>query len=284
MAIRDQTYSRYEGPIREKYAWAVIGWTGFRTYLRFLRTKLTFLAVWLIPLIFGIAIVAEYAMRTQLAQVSDGPPGAAGIPGFFQMQIFSLALIFTANGCGIISDDLRHRTIQLYFSKPISKFDYALGKYFTLLLMSFFAVLLPGLILVGLRTAFYTQTDYLTEILQIHGKALLLAILLTAVMSAMVIGLSSLTRRTGYAVLSWIGVLLVPVILHAIVGVASDGSPWASLLSLPGTMNLATQGFLSPEGMIEEVPLFAPFAVLFALLASGLGALYWRISKLEGIA
>ena len=287
MAIRDQVYTRYDGTIREQYAWAVIGWTGFRTYWAFWRTKLTLLAVWLPPLFFALLVVAEYALQSQMGQLGDGEatPGVTMITLFLQVQIFSLALVYAANGCGIISDDLRHRTIQLYFSKPITRLDYGAGKYLTLLLLGTVAVIIPAGLLAMLRSAFYAQSDMLSDIIFMHIKGLLLAVILVAVMSAMVIGLSSLTRRTGYAVLAWIGVLLVPLILHAIFGVASEGSPLAALWSLPGTTGLASQALVGGgENLVESVPAWSPFAVYAGLLGAGLGSLYWRISRLEGIA
>lgn len=284
MAIRDQSYTAYDGPMRENAAWAVIGWTGLRTYWRFWRTKLVLFAVWLVPFVYALVIIGEYALTTQLggSPIDQTDPGP--ISGYLRVQVFSMALIFIANGCGVISEDLRHRTIQLYFSKPISRMDYALGKYLTLLWLTFFGVLLPTLMLGALRTAFYFQSDNLGEVALVHLKAGGLAVFIFATMAAIVIGLSSLTRRTGYAVLAWIGVLLVPMILQAIVAVASDGSPLAGLLSFPGVVDLATQAAIGGrDALAEEVPIWAPAAVLLTLFSLGLGALGWRVSRLEGI-
>lgn len=287
MAIRDLSYTRYEGPIRERYAWAVIGWSGFVTYWRFWRTKLTYLAVWLVPLLFSLGLIAEYALQnSQLAQLSEGGTiGVSSIRLYLQVQVFSLALVFAANGCGIISDDLRHRTVQLYFSKPITKADYAFGKYLTLLLQGAATVLIPSIFLAGLRTAFYARSEVLPEIIVMHLKGLFLATILIVVMSAMVIGLSSLTRRTGYAVLAWIALLFVPLILQVITSVVSEGSPLASLWSLLGLISLASQGLLQgTQALPDVVPIWAPFLVLAALFSAGIAALYWRISRLQGIA
>lgn len=287
MAIRDLSYTRYDGPLRERYAWAVIGWSGFVTYWRFWRTKLTLLAVWLVPLLFSLALIAEYALQnSQLAQLAESTSiGAGPISLYLQIQVFSLALVFAANGCGIISDDLRHRTIQLYFSKPITRVDYALGKYLALFLQGTAAVLLPAALLGSLRTAFYARTEFVFDILLMHIKAMLLAVLLVAVMSAMVIGISSLTRRTGYAVLAWITVLFIPMILQVITAVVSEGSPLASLWSLPGLIGLASQIFLQgADAVSDSVPLWSPFLVLAALFSAGIAALAWRLNRLQGIA
>jgi len=66
MAIYDQNYVRYDGPLRERGAWAVIAWMSFRTYLSFWRTKLALLLMqWILPSIFivllgpGVLVVME---------------------------------------------------------------------------------------------------------------------------------------------------------------------------------------------------------------------------------
>ena len=286
MAIRDQSYTRYDGPLRERHTWAVVGWAGFRTYWRFWRTKLIFFAVWLVPLIFGLLVIAEAALFDEAAALTAGEGlGHGGIRFYLGLQIYALGLVFIANGCGIVSDDLRHRTVQLYFSKPITRLEYAAGKVTTLVLMGLVTVVIPALILIALRTAFFVQSELLDEVLLMHTKAFGLAILVVAMMSAIVIGLSSLTGRTGYAVLALLGLLFVPLIVQAILALATDGSPWARMASIGGLVGLAADALLGGrEALAEEIPLVAPFIGIGALIVAGLAALRWRITNLEGIA
>ncbi|RAL24761.1 hypothetical protein DL240_00695 [Lujinxingia litoralis] len=286
MSIRDQHYTRYEGPIVERYAWWTIAWTSLRTYWRFWRTKLTLLGSWLIPLIFGVLVIGEYAMRSQLEQLTTAEaPGRGPIVLFLQFQVFALALVFTANGCGIISDDLRHRTVQLYFSKPITRADYALGKFLCLFMLGAITTVVPALLLSALRVAFFASTDFLGEVAALHALGLVMAVGLVAVMSAMVVGISSLTSRTGYAVLGWLGAIIVPLILHAIFGSVTGGHPAAALFSLTGNLTLIGQALLEggPE-FPDTVPLWAPFAVMLGLGAAGIASLLRRVNRLEGIA
>jgi len=106
--------------------------------------------------------------------------------------------------------------------------------------------------------------------------------LITFVMAAIVIGLSSLTSRTGYVVLSWIGVLMVPLILSGIVGIATDGAEWANLWSLTGSFMVASKSLLSEE--VFDGPIWVAWAVLFGTMALGLFGLAQRIRTLEGVA
>ncbi|TXD32223.1 ABC transporter permease [Lujinxingia vulgaris] len=286
MSIRDQQYTRYEGPIVERFAWWTIAWISLRTYWRFWRTKLVVLGSWLIPLIFGVLIVGEYAMRSQLGQMGAAEaPGRGPVVIFLQFEVFALALVYVANGCGIISDDLRHRTVQLYFSKPISRFDYAFGKFLCLFMLGTLTAIVPAILLSGLRVAFFASTEYAGQVAALHAVGVLMAAGLVAVMSAMVVGLSSLTSRTGYAVLGWLGAIIVPLILHAIFGTVSGGHAAAALFSLTGNLTLLGQALLEggPE-FPETVPMWAPFLVTLGLGGAGIAALGHRVSRLEGIA
>ncbi len=286
MAIRDQSYTRYDGPTRERYSWAVIGWSGVRTYWRFWRLKLTLLAVWLVPLIFALLIIAEAALMDSIPDLGGAAgPGHLGVTLFLGTQLFSLALIFIARGCGIISDDLRHQTIQLYFSKPITRLDYAAGKLSTLLFLAIIAVVVPAVLLAGLRTAVYFQSELLGDIVVLHLQGLLLLGLVVVMLSSLVLGLSSLTRRGGYAVLAWIGILIVPLIIQTIVGVTTDHSPWARMMSLNGIVGLAADSLMGGSAaMPDEIPRWLPFAAIFGLIGAGLGTVRWGLSKFDGIA
>jgi ABC-2 type transport system permease protein len=286
MSIHDQNYVRYEGPLKEGAAWWVIAVHTLRLYWSFLRTKLVLLLLWVVPLIMAVLIVIEYAVRQQLTQMTgELDPSSGPIAFFIQAEIFALALLFIANGCGIISDDLRHRTFQLYFSKPLSRWEYGVGKFLGLFLLGSLVTVAPAAALSLLRTAFYFQTDHLPTLAKWGGWTLLISVGLTALMSLIVLGLSSLTRRTGYAVLAFIGILFVPLILQGIVAVATGGKDYAMLWSLPGNLALIAEMALgsAPEGG-RDLPSWSPFALLAILGGAGLGSLLRRITRLEGVA
>lgn len=293
MAIHEQDYVRYDGPIIEGRAWAVIAWNSFRTMLAFLRTKLVLIFLWLGPLIFIGLSLLEYGVNSSgLAGGSAAPPGWH-ISLFLQVQVYSVVIILLASGCGIISDDLRHRTFQLYFSKPVGRYDYAIGKFLGLYMLAGLAGLLPALVVAGVRGAFYTQTEFFKEVATQLAMGVGLSAVYSAVLCAIVIGLSSLTRSAGTVVLSLLGAVIVPQIFSLIVAIATGGSEaglsWftgtaqpAHLWSLTGNMLVVSQWAIAGEP-IEQYAWAAP-VILAVITAAGLGALVWRVSKLEGVA
>lgn len=286
MAIHEQNYVRYEGELEDRSAAPNIAWTSFRVFLSFTRTKLLLLALWLLPIGGIIAVFIEYSVRnSQLGAMADATgsaPGGGSMAVFIQLQIFSLAILYASSGCGVISDDLRYRTFQLYFSKPLEKYEYALGKFSGLFLLGSLVTLIPALLVGGLRVAFYARTDFLGELLAQSGIGLLILTGGTLVMSSMLMGLSSLTAHTRYVVLSWLGVILVPILLSIIVSLAAEGTDAANLWSMTGNLWLISQKFLAKEEL--SLPIIAPIGILLGLGAGGAGLLARRISRLEGVA
>ena len=284
MAIHEQNYVRYDGPIREEGAWAVIAWTSFKVYWSFLRTKLVLLFLWLAPLFFIGMILLEYALRGQMGAMGGAQAPSGGYISFYlQVQVFSLAILLMASGCGVISEDLRYRTFQLYFSKPIRRADYAVGKFLSLVLLGSLVTLVPAALLAVLRAAFFVQSEFFKDVIEQMAIGFGLSGVFTLILCALVSGLSSTTSRTGYVVLSWIGVLLVPLILAGIVAIATGDTQLASLWSLTGNMLVVSDWALVADHTFEG-PIWVAPLVLTAATAAAIAALVRRISRLEGVA
>lgn len=298
MAIHEQNYVRYEGPLRERGAWWTIARASLRVYWSFLRTKLTLLFVSLGPVIFAVLVFLEFSFRqSQLGKLSGSPaPDSDALIFYMQAQTVALALVLAAGGCGVIADDLRYKTFQLYFSKPLTRADYAVGKAMSLFLLGGLVTIVPTVLLGGLRVAFFAQTDYAALVAKQTSLGVLFMVGITALCAALVSGLSSLTERTGYVVLAWLGLCTVPVLVQLIVSLAApSGSDVGYLMSFNGNLQLLARWILdgadvklvlsSSDGPKTSL-LFnlLPLLLLASFGAGGAGLLWRRISKLEGVA
>ena len=288
MAIHEQNYVRYDGPIREEGAGGIwtIGWTGFRVYTGFTRTKLIILLLWLAsPIGATILVLFEYIFRGQMGQFGGEPsaPDGGYIVGFLQLQAYSLAILLMAAGCGVVAEDLRYRTFQLYFAKPVSRLQYALGKFTSIFLLGSLVTLVPSVIVGSLRAALFIQTDFFKDVLIQVGTGIAMSAFLTLVMCLIVMGLSSLTARTGYVVLSWIALLLVPAMVSGILALAMPESNINQLVSITGNFGVLSDWLLLKEFEFEGPKWVAPI-VLTVLAALGAGATARRIKRLEGVA
>ncbi len=280
MSIHDQNYVRYEGVIDDRALWITIATTTLRIFIKFLRTKLILIFLWIFPLVMGVLVMAEYVARSN--GLSTGKPGAEYVSLFIQGVTFSTILLFMASGAGVIADDLRYKTIQLYFSKPLSKFDYIFGKFLGIFILGSLVSIIPSFFVGMLRIAMYAKTDFLKPVAADMGIAWLIIIAMNAFISILLIGLSALSDRKGYVELSWIGVMVVPFVLSQIVGIATQDEGFARLWSLSGNIRLVSDWVLG-EKALEGILWVSP-AILVLATIGGIFALYWRVSKLEGVA
>jgi ABC-2 type transport system permease protein len=295
MAIRDQGYTKFQGDLTAGApAWWVIATQGLQHYWGFVRTKLLFIMMLIVPVLFSIATFAEQAVRRMF-----GSAGEEQLSGFFEYafgvcELWMVALLFAASGCGVIADDMRHRTIQLYFSKPITRTDYVVGKFLSLVMLGGLVSILPFLFVGALRALIFIPKPFFAEAVQNIAMLGLYNLVLVTVFSAIVMALSCLSERTGLVVLCWLGTLLVPSMVSTGVGLAKKGEAWTDLLSLAASLSTAlkvmvgyTSAQLPGELAGPEMPgymTWAPWCILAAIVAGAGSIIYWRISKLEGIA
>ena len=286
MAIHEQNYVRYEGVLEPRRIPAFIAWNGFTTYWSFLRTKLTLLLLCGSPLVALIAVVVEYStMNTSLGGMitGEGGPSNVGIATFVSAQLFCLALLFLASCCGVISDDLRYRTFQLYFSKPLSKGDYVLGKFGGLMWIGSLVTVIPALAVGGLRLGVYAQTPYLGAIIGKMAVGFGALLFGQVILSLVLMGLSSLTSSTRYVVFAWLGVLIVPTLVGATVFIAAEAPAWGGLIGILSCASLMVDVVLD-EKVAEALPVIAPYAVMALWGALGVGLLARRVTRLDGVA
>lgn len=280
MSIHDQNYVRYEGVIDSRRIWWTIATTTLSLFIKFLRTKLILIFLWIFPLVMGVLVFLEYAARAQ--GLASGAPGTEYVSLYIQGVTFSTILLFMASGGGVIADDLRYKTIQLYFSKPLKRIDYVIGKFLGVFILGSLVSIIPSFFVGAVRVAMYAQTEFLKTVAIDMALTLLIIIVVNALISIILVGLSSTSSRKGYVELSWIGVMVVPFVLSQIVGIATQDDSFARLWSLTGNIRLVSDWILGGNAL-EGILLISPLILIVAAIA-GISALYWRVTKLEGVA
>jgi len=299
MAIRDQGYTRYEGDLTAgSPTWWVVASNGFSLQWAYVRSKLLLFPILFVFLLF---VFATFGERVLTNYFMSGQPAAQPdeISGFYEfafgyVQIWILALYFTASGCGVIAEDLRFKTIQLYFSKPITKTDYIVGKFMSLVMFGGLVTVLPTILVGGIRMMIFAPSESFGSVALKVGGVVAYDIVLLCLFSLIVMALSALTSRTGYVVLAWAGFMLIPSLVSTIVDLVRKGEEWPELLSVAGTMGLALQSLVDFKGIPQpgqlapapppDYMMWAPWLIIVALGSAAVGVLYWRTSKLEGIA
>lgn len=298
MSIRDQSYKNYEGTLGAgSPLWWVVATHSLRLHWHFVRSKLLLFPIYFVFILFILATFGE----RMLAKTFGGGLGAdpEAISGFYEyalgyLQVWVVALYFASSGGGVVAEDLRYRTIQLYFSKPLGKTDYIIGKFASLFMLGSIVTLIPTLLVVLVRMLVFVPSPSFSDVALKLAAVVGYDIVMLAVMCLMMMALSSLTPRTGYVVLAWAGLMLIPSVVSTVVGLVRTGEEWPGLLSVAGSLGLGLKTLVGYEGFAQpgqlaaealpEYMTWAPWCVVLALAAGAVGILYWRTSKLEGIA
>jgi ABC-2 type transport system permease protein len=125
---------------------------------------------------------------------------------FFQVQTFFCMILIVIVGPGLVSQDLRFNAMPLYFSRPLRRFDYFLGKLGVIAVFIVAVTILPALlayllgVLFSLDLGVVRDTAWLVPAILVYG----LVIALSA--GTLMLALSALSRSSLYVALFWIGV------------------------------------------------------------------------------
>jgi ABC-type transport system involved in multi-copper enzyme maturation permease subunit len=189
--IYEQSYRHYEGHMRRHFRWAVV----VEQECRVLSKAKPFLVLLLGALLHIILRLLQVVSFDVVIHDSNNPltPLLRQIQGlvvneqmffdFIRLQTPLMFLIFMYAGCGMICEDTRNNLLEVYFSKPIRWFDYALGKVFTLVLIGLLLTAVPATGLVMLHNALVPSVKLLQETwwwpVEITGFALVIIIPMT---------------------------------------------------------------------------------------------------------
>ncbi|QKW20867.1 ABC transporter permease [Kitasatospora sp. NA04385] len=181
----------------------------------------------------------------------------------------------------LMSRDLRHHVVPLYFSRPATRGDYVAAKFAAMSSALMIVLSLPLLLLfTGAMLAKFPVGDNLVHLLYGLVAALLYALLY----SALGLLIAALTPRRGFGVAAIMGLLMITRALAMITDELSRGydptrgdeSSWSFLIS-PSTLVEALVNRLFSLGDGSSTLLYAPgaagaavfLAVLLVLTAGG---------------
>jgi ABC-2 type transport system permease protein len=142
---------------------------------------------------------------------------------FFKAELLCSLFLVLIVGPNLVSRDLRFNALPLYFSRPLRRVDYFLGK---LGVIGFFlaaTLVVPavGAYLLGL--AFSLELGVVRDTHRLLWAGVLYGLVITVSAGTLMLALSSLSRRSVYVGLAWAGlVFLSHMLASALVGIRGD--------------------------------------------------------------
>ncbi|MEX0712143.1 MAG: ABC transporter permease subunit [Pirellulales bacterium] len=283
MPIYEFGYRQWHGPIggRLRRAWAItavgvrLAWNSrlLRRMLYVAWTPLLYFG----PLFFAVGSVTETSdsrnnvwyqmlqapLGPQLTeQLSENPeavrPAAWSVAFYYYLgisQSIVMVLVVASVGAPLIAQDVRSKSFLLYFSKPITRWDYLLGKAGVLLTYIFLVTLLPALALYLLSIGFAPSLAALPDtgwtVLRIVAASAVIATPATLLM----LSFSAVGGEPRFASFAWIATWFLGGLFYAILDSAPGlhGARWPMLFSLHRMTTVLVEAIFDVRGQLAAL-------------------------------
>lgn len=308
MPIHDLGYRAWEGsPRGAATRWAVIAQTGIRLAWKshWLR-RMMFLS-WLPAAALGLFIFMfersneEPRLRIALRQAADNMPISneflqqavqnpdegrreawawALLTLFRYPQGFLMLLMVGLLAPPLISQDMQSRAFLLYFSRPIERADYLIGKSIVMWFYLAMITTLPALALYVLGVSLSPDLSVVAETWDLPLRILASSIWLLVPTTALALCFSSLTSESRYAAFAWVALWVLGWVSYMTLSALGGGflidSQW-SLLSVYHTLGRVQTWIFGLERDFNEVA--ASIMLLIIVTGGSLTLLFLRISS-----
>jgi ABC-type transport system involved in multi-copper enzyme maturation permease subunit len=288
MPISERGYAHWQGTfIDGRFPWWPITRLGIR--LAFKRKYFKF--VYFFSLLPALAYLAGVYISERLEDFQFMFRGSRQIlkvdPQYFKTYftsdflLFMMVIIMVLSGAGLIADDLKFNSLQLYFSRPLRKRDYLLGKMFTIFFFLMLLTFIPGLLFIIVKLIFSGSFKFIGEYPWIPFSVIGYSLLVTVFFAFYTLLLSSLGKNRRYvSILIFLVYIFSDIFFGIFYGIFR--SPYFALLSIKS--NLQQMGaFLFRVQPPFEVPWVYSLAILAAICAASGFALKKKIKGVEVI-
>lgn len=205
MTIREKGYAHWDGQLKERrFPWAPITALGIRLaykkkYFRFISFgSLVPAVVFLVGIYVSERIEDFQYMFRGSKQVLEVNPAYFKTYMCSDFLLFMMVMILVVSGAGLISDDLKHNSLQLYFARPLRKRDYLLGKANVIVFFLLLLTLIPGLLFIIFKLLFSGNFQFLASYPWLPLSVIGYSLFVTAFFCAYTLLLSSLSKNKRY--------------------------------------------------------------------------------------
>jgi ABC-2 type transport system permease protein len=237
MPIFDQGYQHWSGGLSgHAWRWLTITRHGVRTGLknRFLRYLI--LAAWvpaialvLVLCFWGLIERKSSAASTLIQFLSFLQPGIITSPRDYRIDIwrlsyfyflrselwFSMIMIFLL-GPGLISQDLRFNALPLYFSRPLRRIDYFLGKLGVIVVFLALVMIVPSIVAYIMGLAFSLDISIIGDTSGILLASIGYGLIVSLSAGLLMLALSALSRNSRYVALLWAAVWIISSVVSLV--------------------------------------------------------------------
>ena len=232
MPIHDQGYRRYGGRrIPLGRAWAVIAAAGIRTVL----SRRRFIGLLILAWIPFVVRSVQFYFSANLPQAAFLAPTAETFREFLDQQQIFVFFITVSVGAGLIANDRRANALQIYLSKPLSRWEYVFGKLAILMAFLLLVTWVPAIALLIVQILFAGNFSFFRANLYLFPAITLFSFIEVIMVAASMLALSSLTNSSRYVSILYAALIFFTPALFGVLR-AVTGSSAMSLMSFPANL------------------------------------------------
>lgn len=136
---------------------------------------------------------------------------------YFLLTELRLSLILVLLvGPSLISQDLRFNALPLYFSRPLRRYDYFLGKLGVIVAFIGMVTIVPSLIAYVLGLLFSLDVTIIRDTFGLLLSSIVYGLVIAVSSGMLMLALSSLSRNSRYVGLFWLGIWIISSMVSAI--------------------------------------------------------------------
>jgi ABC-2 type transport system permease protein len=246
--IHDIGYQRYEGPrLGRAYSFRSLYSHGLRTAFGLGRSAGAKIFPWAV---FGLVMVVAAILAAIRSQTGEMPVSYWNFPAPISLLIILFCAVI---GPELVSRDIRGGVLPLYFSRPLTRNDYALAKW-AALATAIAILLVAPMLLMFLGGAFTVDglSAVWTEFVQ-FSKGVAIAGVYAIVFASLSIVVSALAGRRAVAAALVVALFLVTTPIYGVLmGVAYSGSE-DGVLTGSNLVLSQVAGLVSPMVLVDGV-------------------------------
>jgi ABC-type transport system involved in multi-copper enzyme maturation permease subunit len=288
MPISERGYQHWPGTLAERRRpWAPITRLGIR--LAFKRKFFKFaLGVSLLPaLVFTAGVYISEKIEDFKFMARGRAQFLSVDPAYFKAYftgdflLFMIVMVLVLAGAGLIADDLKHNSLQLYFARPLRKRDYLLGKMGVVSFFLLLQTLVPGLLFFLLKLVFSGSFKFFSRYPGIPLAVVADSLVLTVFFGLYTLVLSSLGRNRRFvSILLFLVYIFSDIFFGVFYGIFR--LPAFCLLSIKANLQQVGAALFGVPGPYETPWIYSAF-VLAALSGAAVFVLLRKVKGVEVI-
>jgi ABC-type transport system involved in multi-copper enzyme maturation permease subunit len=286
--IREKGYYHWDGRLEERrFPWWPITRTGIQLAFRKKWFKFVFAFGFSPAVVFLVLIYISERLEDFKSMFGGKERLITVNPKFFMdfltngFLVFIIVMVLVFAGAGLIADDLKHNSLQIYFSRPLRKKDYLLGKMAVVFFFILAVTLVPGLLVYIFKLIFAGSFKFFLSypwlVLSIVGFSAFLAVFF----AFYTLLLSSLSKNSRYVMVL---VFMIYIFSDVFFGILQSifRTPYMALFSIRA--NIDQVGALAfAQKPVHPIPVLWSCLVLGGICALSALVLNRKIRGVEVI-